>query len=118
MIRQDYDADAGALYLKLADRKVTRTVEIDSGTLADLDSAGHLVGIEVIQPDRDWPLEEVLSRFGVSSEQAKELRASYHKQPNKDGPDALVFGLVVAFGAAALAVGRAIIRVLPRVPVR
>lgn len=118
MIRQDYDADVGALYLKLADRKVTRTVEVDSGTLADLDSAGRLVGIEVLQPDRAWPLEDILTRFHVSEEQARELRANYRKPPRNGGHDAIVFGMVVAIGAAAVAVGRAIIRVLPRVPVR
>ncbi len=33
MIRQSYDLDADALYVKLTDHKVTRTVEIDAGTL-------------------------------------------------------------------------------------
>ncbi len=118
MIRQDYDADADALYLKLADRKIARTVEVDSGTLADLDSADRLVGIEVIEPDRAWPLEDILSRFRVSEEQARELRAKYRKPSKNGGHDVIVFGMVVAIGAAAVAVARAIIRVLPRVPVR
>jgi uncharacterized protein YuzE len=84
MIAQDYEGDADALYLKLTDRKVARAVEVDYGTLADLDLAEAVVGIEVIQPDRPWPLEDVLSRFRVSKEQVRELRAQYHKLSGHD----------------------------------
>ncbi len=118
MIRQDYDADAGALYLKLADRKVARTVEVDSGTLADLDSAGRLVGIEVIQPDRAWPLEDVLSRFPVSGRQARELRAQYRKPPRSGWQAVGVVGVIAAAGTGAVIVGRAILKAAGRVPVR
>lgn len=81
MICQDYDADADALYLKLADCRVAHTVEVDSGTLVDLDSAGRLAGIEVIRPDRAWPLEDILHRFGVSPTEAAELRESFPARP-------------------------------------
>lgn len=81
MICQDYDADADELYLRLADCRVAHTVEVDSGTLVDLDSAGRLVGIEVIRPDRARPLEDILHRFGVSPKDAAELREGFRARP-------------------------------------
>jgi uncharacterized protein YuzE len=81
MIKQSYDLDADALYIELADRKVARTVEIDSGTLVNLDFADRVVGIEVIRTRRAWPLEEILMRFRVPEGQARELRAYFPQPP-------------------------------------
>jgi uncharacterized protein YuzE len=77
MISQSYDLDAGALYIELANRQAARTEQVDTGTLVDLDSAGDVIGIEVINPERLWPLEEILRRFTVSEEDAGELRAYF-----------------------------------------
>jgi uncharacterized protein YuzE len=77
MIRQNYDLDADALYINVTGGKVARTVEIDKGTLVDLDAAGVLVGIEVISPQRSWPVEEILARFEASAEDAAQLRAYF-----------------------------------------
>jgi uncharacterized protein YuzE len=87
MISQRYDLDANALYIELADRQAARTVQIDNGTLVDLDSAGNMVGIEVIQPARTWPLDEILARFNVSNDDARELRA-YFEHPAQLVPPA------------------------------
>jgi len=47
------DGTAEAMYIRLADRKVARTKEIEEGVLlADLDSRGNLIGIEVLAPVR------------------------------------------------------------------
>ncbi len=77
MISQRYDLDAGALYIELADCLAARTEQVDGGTLVDLDSAGNVIGIEVINPERLWPLEEILHRFAISEEDARELRAYF-----------------------------------------
>lgn len=79
MISQRYDLDAGALYIKLTERhrQVARTAQLDSGTMVDLDSDGYVLGIEVIQPGRDWPLSEILDRFTVADYDAAELRAYF-----------------------------------------
>jgi uncharacterized protein YuzE len=77
MISQSYDLDADALYIELADSQAGRTVQVDVGTLVDLDLAGNVVGIEVIQPARMWPLGEILARFNVSDDDARELRAYF-----------------------------------------
>jgi uncharacterized protein YuzE len=80
MIRQSYDLDADALYIKLTDAKVVRSRDIDSGTLVNLDADGAIVGIEVIQPQRSWPLAEILARFPVPGGTAAQLRA-YFQEP-------------------------------------
>jgi uncharacterized protein YuzE len=77
-----YDQTADALYITLAeDTPVSRTVQIDSGTLVDLDRFGHVRGIEVIRPGRTWPLDEILSRFPVAEVDAHLLR-ELQAQPN------------------------------------
>ena len=77
MIRQSYDLDANALYIRLTSRKVARTAEIDAGTLVNLDADGGIVGIEVLQPARKWPLDEILARFTVNEDDATQLRAYF-----------------------------------------
>jgi uncharacterized protein YuzE len=77
MISQSYDLDAHALYIELADRKAARTEQVDAGTLVDFDPAGNVIGIEVINPERSWPLEEILHRFAIPEEDARELRAYF-----------------------------------------
>lgn len=74
-----YDSDAGALYIGLADRsgKVARTVAVDDGTNVDLAAGGELLGIEVISPHRNWPLDEILKRYEVSKEDAVMLMSAY-----------------------------------------
>ena len=51
-----YDQQADALYIEVDDTPVARTLHIDRGTLVDLDSQGHLIGVELIRPARPWPL--------------------------------------------------------------
>ncbi len=77
MISQSYDLDADALYIDLAEGQAARCAQVDAGTLVDLDSAGNVLGIEVIQPQRSWPLEEILRRFPIGREDARELRAYF-----------------------------------------
>ena len=72
-----YDNEADALAIKLAEGIVDRTVEIDPGTLVDLDAAGHVLTIEVIRPERRWPLDEVLDRFPIAPADASMLRGMW-----------------------------------------
>ncbi len=77
MIRQSYDLDANALYITVTDHEVARTTEVDAGTLVDVDAAGFLVGIEVLSPQRCWPLEDILGRFRVAEADAEQLRVYF-----------------------------------------
>jgi uncharacterized protein YuzE len=82
MISLQYDYSAAALYIELdAGPQATSTEQIDPGTLVDLDESGQVIGIEVIHPDRPWPLDEILDRFPVSDSDARELRAYFPLAP-------------------------------------
>jgi uncharacterized protein YuzE len=82
LIRQSYDLAANALYITVTDRQVTHTVEVDPGTLVDVDAAGSIVGIEVLNPDRCWPLNDILDRFSTGPEDAAQLKA-FFSQPSQ-----------------------------------
>ncbi len=69
-----YDNEADALAIRLADGIVDRTIEVEPGTLVDVDEAGHALVIEVLQPARRWPLDEVLRRFEIADADAAVLR--------------------------------------------
>jgi uncharacterized protein YuzE len=70
-----YDLQADALYVTLDEHaEVSHTVQVDSGTLVDVDSGGNLIGVEVIRPSRPWPLDEILSQFSTSDADAHLLR--------------------------------------------
>lgn len=96
MISQQYDLDAQALYIELADRKSAVSEEIDPGTLVDLDAQGHVIGIEVIHPNRPWPLDEILERYEIDPHDARELRAYFPQAPRTAEPAAHITGLQVA----------------------
>jgi uncharacterized protein YuzE len=51
----EYDLDADAAYLRLTAKPVYRTVEVSDDVLADLDSSGGVVGIELLNPPRTSP---------------------------------------------------------------
>lgn len=85
MLSFDYDRDADALAISiLSDRIVARTLEIDPGTLVDLDEHGGLVAIEVIRPNRRWPVDEILDRFDVPDDAEAMLRSLW--ETNKPYP--------------------------------
>lgn len=71
----NYDSSADTLDIRLGDALITRTEQVDGGTLVDLDEHGGVIAIEVIRPARRWPLEEILERFTVSEGDAEVLRS-------------------------------------------
>jgi uncharacterized protein YuzE len=75
MVRLEYDPEADEMYLGLLDASVTQSVQIDEGTLVDLDDEGSVVGIEIVHPDRQWPLATILERFTLGRPDADTLRA-------------------------------------------
>ena len=77
----DYDREADAVDIALSDGIVARTVEIDPGTLIDVDAQGRVLSIEVIHPRRRWPLGEILDRFTIDDEDAAMLAALW-EEPN------------------------------------
>lgn len=70
-----YDRDADALYITLDEgANVVRSIVVDSGTIVDVDERGDGVGIEILRPARDWPLDEVARIARLSEEQLLSLK--------------------------------------------
>ncbi len=44
----EYDRDVDALYIRLQEKNVARTVELDEGINIDFDKTGKLIGLEVL----------------------------------------------------------------------
>ena len=70
-----YDETVDAVYISLSDSIVERTIEIDPGTLVDVDGSGRLVGIEVIRPARKWPLTAIAEAYGLGDDDVRALEA-------------------------------------------
>ena len=69
-----YDLEANALYVGLAtERSVAETHTIDEGTMVDVNAQGTVVGIEIINPQEEWPLKQIKERFQLSDDQIKLL---------------------------------------------
>ena len=60
-------------------------VDAEGGLLAvmfvDLDRFGQPIGIEVLRPAREWPLQEILRRWSIDPNAGQLLRSMF-------GPDA------------------------------
>ncbi len=55
----EYDHYAKALYIRLQEKGGGRTLEINENLNLDLDSAGNLIGVEILNPE-DYPVEKIL----------------------------------------------------------
>ena len=65
-MRLKYDQSANALYIYLQEGVTPAGgAEIDAGTIVDLDDSGRVVGIELLNPARPWPLDEIAERFEI-----------------------------------------------------
>ena len=78
-----YDDTADALYIQVAGSLVAQTVQFDPGTMVDVDTFGRVVGIEVLQPARDWPLEEIKSRFEFGQHEKDILDSLWGGNPGR-----------------------------------
>jgi uncharacterized protein YuzE len=87
-----YDQEADALAIELVDGAlVARTVQVDPGTLVDVDQDGVAIAIEVIHPARSWPLEAIVDDFRLAADDAAMLRALWSdSQPFPFVPDLAV----------------------------
>jgi uncharacterized protein YuzE len=44
----EYDSQPDSAYIRVARKRISRTVEMDSTTLIDLDKDNHIVGVEIL----------------------------------------------------------------------
>lgn len=49
-MRADYDSEADALYVRLTDERVARSIELGHCVVVDLDADGKARGVEIISP--------------------------------------------------------------------
>ena len=57
----EYDAEVDALYIEFRDVHADRNIDIEEGVSIDLDTDGHIVGLEIL--DASERLKESLSRL-------------------------------------------------------
>lgn len=74
MLSTSFDQDADAMYIKLAEGDIARTIDLNEGTLVDLDADGNVLGVEVIHPVGGWPVEELIERFSLNEMTARTVR--------------------------------------------
>ena len=63
-----YDSDADALYVYLSEEQVAQTVAGSNNRFVDLDEAGGIVGIEVLDVSSGFELTDLAERYGVENE--------------------------------------------------
>ena len=61
----EYDNQVDAIYIRLQEKQVTRTVEIEDGLNIDLDENGKLIGLEVLDATERYTLTDL---FNISTE--------------------------------------------------
>jgi uncharacterized protein YuzE len=61
----EYDNQVDAIYIRLQEKYVTRTVEIEDGLNIDLDENGKLIGLEVLNATERYALTDL---FNISTE--------------------------------------------------
>jgi len=64
-MRIEYDKRVDALYVRLQETYVARTVEIEEGLNLDLDENGKLIGLEVLDATERYSLADI---FNISTE--------------------------------------------------
>jgi uncharacterized protein YuzE len=64
-MRIEYDTEIDALYIRIQEKYVDRTVEIEEGLNLDFDKKGRLIGLEVLDATERYSLADV---FNVSTE--------------------------------------------------
>jgi uncharacterized protein YuzE len=64
-MRIEYDREVDALYIRLQEKYVARTIEVEEGLNLDLDDNGKLIGLEVLDATERYSLADI---FNISTE--------------------------------------------------
>ena len=64
-MRIEYDSEIDALYIRMQEKYVDRTVEIEEGLNLDFDKKGKLIGLEVLDATERYSLADI---FNVSTQ--------------------------------------------------
>ena len=77
--RIQLDDEASAAYISFSDKKSVKTEPISNVVNADLDEAGHLVGIELLELHHTDSLFEVAGTLGLSEREIEAIRSDLEK---------------------------------------
>ena len=61
----EYDREVDALYVRLQEKFVAKTVEVDEGVNIDFDDQGKLIGLEILDATERYTLSDI---FNISTE--------------------------------------------------
>jgi uncharacterized protein YuzE len=61
----EYDREVDALYVRLQEKFVAKTTEIDEGINIDFDEGGKLIGLEILDATERYSLSDI---FNISTE--------------------------------------------------
>jgi len=73
MVSVSYDPEVKALYLKLNDYRVAKTIPIGEGKYLDVAESGKAVGLEIIFP-KSTPEEAINAIMGLEEREIKLLQ--------------------------------------------
>jgi len=78
----EYDNEIDAVYIRLQEKYVDRTVEIEEGINIDLDKSGKMIGLEVLDVVDRYSLSDIfnISTENLILEKASEQRNSVDYQ--------------------------------------
>jgi uncharacterized protein YuzE len=57
----EYDREVDALYIRIQEKKVSKTKEVAEGVNIDLDESGKLIGLEIIGATERYPLQDIFN---------------------------------------------------------
>jgi uncharacterized protein YuzE len=61
----EYDKEVDAVYISLQQKEVAKTIELSDVVKVDLDEAGNLIGIEVLDATQRYSLADI---YNISTE--------------------------------------------------
>ena len=61
----EYDREVDAVYISLQQKEVAKTIELSDVVNVDLDEAGNLIGIEVLDATQRYSLADI---YNISTE--------------------------------------------------
>jgi uncharacterized protein YuzE len=61
----EYDNEVDALYIRIQDKEVVRTQEVEEGVNVDLDEKGAVIGIEIIAATERYDRKDL---FNIATE--------------------------------------------------
>ena len=57
----EYDKEVDALYIRIQEKKVARTKEVEEGINLDIDEDGKIIGLEIIGATERYKKEDIFS---------------------------------------------------------